>query len=455
MKYYSTNKQAPEATLEEAVVKGLAADKGLFMPFSIKPLPQEFYDSIDTLSFQEIAYRVADAFFGEDVPADTLKQIVYDTLSFDVPLLRVTENIYSLELFHGPTLAFKDVGGRFMARLLGYFIKKEGKKQVNVLVATSGDTGSAVANGFLGVEGIHVYVLYPKGKVSEIQEKQFTTLGQNITAIEVNGTFDDCQALVKSAFMDGELNEHLQLTSANSINVARFLPQAFYYFYAYAQLKKITSDKLRATSAVQHDSAVRSSLVAGSLSPVICVPSGNFGNITAGLFGKRMGLPVERFIASNNRNDIFFQYLQTGVYTPRPSIATIANAMDVGDPSNFARVLDLYGGSHAAISAEISGATYTDEQIAETMREVWKKGHYLLDPHGACGFRALAEGLKPGETGVFLETAHPAKFKDTVEKIIGEAVEIPAKLQAFMRGEKKSLPMSKDFADFKQYLMHV
>lgn len=455
MKYYSTNKQASEVTLEEAVVKGLAADKGLFMPFTIKTLPQEFYDSIDTLSFQEIAYRVADAFLGEDVPADTLKQIVYDTLSFDVPLVRVTENIYSLELFHGPTLAFKDVGGRFMARLLGYFIKKEGKKQVNVLVATSGDTGSAVANGFLGVEGIHVYVLYPKGKVSEIQEKQFTTLGQNITAIEVDGTFDDCQALVKSAFMDGELNEHLQLTSANSINVARFLPQAFYYFYAYAQLKKATSDKLRATSAVQHDGAAHSSLVADGLSPVICVPSGNFGNITAGLFGKRMGLPVERFIASNNRNDIFFQYLQTGIYTPRPSIATIANAMDVGDPSNFARILDLYGGSHAAISAEISGATYTDEQIAETMREVWKKDHYLLDPHGACGFRALAEGLKPGETGVFLETAHPAKFKDTVEKIIGEAVEIPAKLQAFMRGEKKSLPMSKDFADFKQYLMHV
>lgn len=434
MQYYSTNKQAPEATLEEAVVKGLASDKGLFMPFAIKPLPQEFYDNIDTLSFQEIAYRVADAFFGEDVPADTLKQIVYDTLNFDVPLVKVAENIYSLELFHGPTLAFKDVGGRFMARLLGYFIKKEGKKQVNVLVATSGDTGSAVANGFLGVEGIHVYVLYPKGKVSEIQEKQFTTLGQNITALEVDGTFDDCQALVKSAFMDKELNEHLQLTSANSINVARFLPQAFYYFYAYAQLLKLTRGQ-------------------GGLSTVICVPSGNFGNITAGLFGKQMGLPVKRFIAANNRNDIFYQYLQTGVYSPRPSIATIANAMDVGDPSNFARVLDLYGGSHAAISAEISGATYTDEQIAETMKEVWKKDHYLLDPHGACGFRALVEGLQPGETGVFLETAHPAKFKDTVEQIIGEEVEIPAKLQAFMSGEKKSLPMSKEFADFKQYLM--
>lgn len=436
MQYYSTNKQAPDATLEEAVVKGLASDKGLFMPFAIKSLPQEFYDNIDTLSFQEIAYRVADAFFGEDVPADTLKQIVYDTLNFDVPLVKVADNIYTLELFHGPTLAFKDVGGRFMARLLGYFIKKEGKKQVNVLVATSGDTGSAVANGFLGVEGIHVYVLYPKGKVSEIQEKQFTTLGQNITALEVDGTFDDCQALVKSAFMDKELNEHLQLTSANSINVARFLPQAFYYFYAYAQLLKLTRGQ-------------------GGLSTVICVPSGNFGNITAGLFGKQMGLPVKRFIAANNRNDIFYQYLQTGVYSPRPSIATIANAMDVGDPSNFARVLDLYGGSHAAISAEISGATYTDEQIAETMKEVWKKDHYLLDPHGACGFRALAEGLQPGETGVFLETAHPAKFKDTVEQIIGEEVEIPAKLQAFMSGEKKSLPMSKEFADFKQYLLGV
>ena len=431
MKYYSTNRKAADATLEEAVVKGLASDRGLFMPREIKPLPQEFYGHIEELSFQEIAYRVADAFFGEDIPADTLKQIVYDTLSFDVPLVKVTDNIYSLELFHGPTLAFKDVGARFMARLLGYFIRKEGKKEVNVLVATSGDTGSAVANGFLGVEGIHVYVLYPKGKVSEIQEKQFTTLGRNITALEVDGTFDDCQALVKAAFMDRELNEHLQLTSANSINVARFLPQAFYYFYAYAQLKKAG----RAANAV------------------VCVPSGNFGNITAGLFGKRIGLPVSRFIAANNRNDIFYQYLQTGVYSPRPSIATIANAMDVGDPSNFARVLDLYQNSHQAICADISGATYTDEQIADTMRQVWQEHHYLLDPHGACGYRALAEGLQPGETGVFLETAHPAKFKDTVEKIIGESISIPAKLQAFMSGEKQSQPMSREFADFKRYLL--
>ena len=432
MKYYSTNKQASDATLEEAVVRGLAGDKGLYMPREIKPLPASFYDEIENLSFQEIAYRVADAFFGEDVPADVLKQIVYDTLSFDAPVVKVKDNIYSLELFYGPTLAFKDVGGRFMARLLGYFIRKEGKKQVNVLVATSGDTGSAVANGFLGVEGIHVYVLYPKGKVSEIQEKQFTTLGQNITAIEVDGTFDDCQALVKNAFMDEELKAHMQLTSANSINVARFLPQAFYYFYAYAQMKKQgKADNL-----------------------VICVPSGNFGNITAGLFGKRMGLPVKRFIAANNRNDIFYQYLKTGVYTPRPSVATIANAMDVGDPSNFARILDLYGGSHEAISGEISGETYTDEQIRETVQKAYEETGYLLDPHGACGYRALAEGLKPGETGVFLETAHPAKFLQTVEAIIGTKVNIPEKLQAFMRGTKQSVPMPKDFASFKAYLMN-
>ena len=431
MKYYSTNHQAADASLQEAVVKGLASDKGLYMPYVIKMLPQSFYDNIENLSFQEIAYQVADAFFGEDVPADTLKQIVYDTLSFDAPAVKVKENIWSLELFHGPTLAFKDVGGRFMARLLGYFIKKEGQKQVNVLVATSGDTGSAVANGFLGVEGIHVYVLYPKGKVSEIQEKQFTTLGQNITALEVDGTFDDCQALVKNAFMDADLNAHMKLTSANSINVARFLPQAFYYFYAYAQLKKAgKADNL-----------------------VVCVPSGNFGNITAGLFGKHMGLPVKRFIAANNKNDIFYQYLQTGEYNPRPSVATIANAMDVGDPSNFARVLALYENSHEAICSEISGATYTDEQIRETVKAAYQETGYLLDPHGACGYRALEEGRQEGETGVFLETAHPAKFLETVEGIIGDKVEIPAKLQAFMKGTKQSIPMAKDFESFKAYLL--
>ena len=433
MKYYSTNKKVSGVSLQDAVVKGLAEDKGLFMPNEIKKLPQSFFDTIETLSFQEMAYVVADAFFGEDVEAGALKKIVYETLNFDVPLVPVNDNIYSLELYHGPTLAFKDVGGRFMSRLLGYFIQKQNDTKINVLVATSGDTGSAVANGFLGVEGIHVYVLYPKGLVSPIQECQFTTLGQNITALEVDGTFDDCQALVKSAFMDEELNAKLKLTSANSINVARFLPQSFYYFYAYAQLKKLEkADNL-----------------------VICVPSGNFGNITAGLFAKKMGLPVKRFIAANNRNDIFLQYLQTAEYKPRPSVSTIANAMDVGDPSNFARVLDLFGGSHKAISGEISGVSYNDEQIGETLKNCFNETCYLLDPHGAVGYRALIEGLESNETGVFLETAHPAKFLETVENIIGEKVEIPQKLQEFMKGEKKSLPMGKDFQSFKNYLLTI
>lgn len=433
MKYYSTNKQTPDVSLQEAVVKGLAPDKGLYMPENIKTLPQSFYDNIGDMSFQEIAYTVADAFFGEDIDTDTLKKIVYDTLNFETPLVHVNDNIYSLELFHGPTLAFKDVGGRFMARLLAYFIQQQGQKDVKVLVATSGDTGSAVANGFLGVEGIHVYVLYPKGKVSPIQECQFTTLGQNITAIEVEGTFDDCQALVKTAFLDEELNQKLNLTSANSINVARFLPQAFYYFNAYAQLVKYGKAK----------------------DVVFCVPSGNFGNITAGLIAKRMGLPVKRFIAANNRNDIFFQYLLRGTYIPRPSVQTIANAMDVGDPSNFARVLDLYNHSHKAISAEIGGVTYTDEEISETMKDTYEKTGYLLDPHGACGYRALTDCLKDNETGVFLETAHPAKFLETVEKIIGQPVEIPAKLEAFMKGEKKNIIMGKDFRDFKNLLLNL
>ena len=431
MKYYSTNKKAPIADLHKAVVKGLAEDRGLYMPEQIKKLPQEFFDNIDKMSFQEIAYTVADAFFGEDVEAADLKRIVYDTLQFDYPAVKVTDNIYSLELFHGPTLAFKDVGARFMARLLQYFIRQEGKEEVNVLVATSGDTGSAVANGFLGVEGIHVYVLYPKGKVSKIQESQFTTLGQNITAIEVDGVFDDCQALVKSAFMDEELNRHMKLTSANSLNVARFLPQAFYYFYAYAQMKKLgKADQL-----------------------VVCVPSGNFGNITAALFGCEMGLPIKRFIAANNANDIFYNYLQTGEYHPQPSKQTIANAMDVGDPSNFARIIDLYKGDHKKISSFISGATFSDEEIRHAMKECHDATGYTLDPHGACGYEALKEGLKAGETGVFCETAHPAKFKDTVEPVIGAEVQIPERLAAFMKGTKQSVEMGKDFASFKAFLL--
>ena len=439
MNYYSTNGNAPIADLHKAVVKGLAEDRGLYMPEKIKQLPKDFFDIIDKMSFQEIAYTVADAFFGEDAEADALKKIVYDTLSFDCPVVKVKDDIYTLELFHGPTLAFKDVGARFMARLLQYFIRQETSnlkpqtsKLVNVLVATSGDTGSAVANGFLGVDGIHVYVLYPKGKVSPIQECQFTTLGKNITAIEVDGVFDDCQALVKNAFMDTELNQHMKLTSANSINVARFLPQAFYYFNAYARMKALgKADNL-----------------------VMCVPSGNFGNICAALFGHEMGLPIKRFIAANNANDIFYNYLQTGRYEPKPSKQTLANAMDVGDPSNFARIYDLYGKSHERISSLIGGATYSDEQIRQTMRQCYEETGYILDPHGACGYQALVDGLKSGEIGVFCETAHPAKFKEKVDDILSIDVDIPARLQAFMQGEKQSVPMTKDFAGFKQYLMN-
>lgn len=433
MKYYSTNKQAPLANLEEVVIKSLASDNGLYMPEQIPTLTPDKIAAMKEMSFQEIADIVAQAFFGEDMDPQALHEIVYDTLSFETPVVPVSDDIYTLELFHGPTLAFKDVGARFMARLSGYFIRQRGlDREVNVLVATSGDTGSAVANGFLGVPGIHVYVLYPKGKVSPIQECQFTTLGQNITALEIDGTFDDCQALVKTAFLDDELNSRMQLTSANSINVARFLPQSFYYFNAYAQLDKIGKAK----------------------ELVVCVPSGNFGNITAGLFAYRMGLPIKHFIASNNRNDVFFEYLQTGQYTPRPSVETIANAMDVGNPSNFARVLDLFDNNHTTIASLIAGNRYTDEQIADTMRTVHNTHQYILDPHGACGYQALIDyGLQPGETGLFLETAHPAKFKETVDRILNSDIEIPVKLQAFMQGEKKSIPLDKIFSTFKEFLL--
>ncbi len=431
MKYYSTNGKAPLADLHKAVVKGLAEDRGLYMPERIQTLPQAFFEHIEELPFQEIACQVAEAFFGEDVERKELRDIVCDTLNFDCPLKEVEEHIYALELFHGPTLAFKDVGARFMARLLQYFIRQERGGKVNVLVATSGDTGSAVANGFLGVDGIHVYVLYPKGKVSRIQEAQFTTLGQNITAIEVDGVFDDCQRLVKSAFMDAELNAHMRLTSANSINVARFLPQSFYYFNAYARAKERgVAERL-----------------------VVSVPSGNFGNICSALFGHKMGLPIRRFIAANNANDVFYKYLQTGSYEPKASVQTLANAMDVGDPSNFARILDLYKGSHEAICRDISGATYTDDKIRATMQQCYRDTGYVLDPHGACGYRALKEGLREGETGVFLETAHPAKFKEKVDSILDTDIALPQRLAAFMKGEKRSVAMSSAFEEFKNFLI--
>lgn len=433
MKYFSTNKSVASVSLMDAVTKGLASDNGLFMPVSIEEFNPDFFNKIIfRLNFQELSFEVAKKFFGEDIPEDTLKNIVYDTLSFDCPVVKVTDSIYSLELFHGPTLAFKDVGGRFMARLLGYFLRGY-SKEVNVLVATSGDTGSAVANGFYDVPGIKVYVLYPKGLVSDIQEKQFTTLGKNITALEVDGTFDDCQRLVKSAFLDNQLNDALVLTSANSINVARFLPQSFYYFNAYARLREFGVDN----------------------DIVMSVPSGNFGNLTAGLFAKFMGLPIKRFVAANNENDIVYNYLQTGKYEPRASVSTIANAMDVGAPSNFARILELYNHSHVDISNEIKGYRFSDEEIRETMKQVYTQYNYMLDPHGAVGYRALKADLKDGETGVFLETAHPAKFTETVESVLGKGtVILPEKLQAFMKGEKQSIPLSTDFEDFKQYLLN-
>lgn len=431
MKYYSTNHKAPEATLREAVVKGLAPDKGLYMPEKINRLPKDFFDHIGEKNLTEIAQTVASAFFGEDIPKEKLDAIVADTLNFEIPLRKVEEDVYVLELFHGPTFAFKDVGARFMARTLSYFVKEQGQSDVKVLVATSGDTGSAVANGFLGVEGIQVFVLYPSGKVSDIQEAQFTTLGQNIVALEIDGTFDDCQALVKSAFMDDELNRKLNLTSANSINVARFLPQSFYYFHAFAQLA--------AQDSVDN--------------VVISVPSGNLGNLTAGLFAKRMGLPVNRFVAANNRNDVFFRYLETGLYQPKSSVQTIANAMDVGAPSNFDRILDLYHGEHASIATDISGNTYNDDEIRTTIRETYERTGYLLDPHGACAYRALKERKKGDEKGIFLATAHPAKFKEVVENCIGKTLEIPERLSEFMRQPKQSISLPNDFDRFKKMLL--
>lgn len=429
MKYYSTNHNAPLVSLSEAVTRGLAPDGGLYMPERIARLPQVFFDNYADMSFVEMSQRVARALF-PGVSSEVINRITADTLAFDTPVRKLEPDIYALELFHGPTLAFKDVGARFMARLLAHFAKNDGRT-LNVLVATSGDTGSAVANGFLGVKGVNVYVLYPKGKVSRVQESQFATLGQNITAVEVAGTFDDCQRLVKQAFTDAELNEAMRLTSANSINVARLLPQSFYYFRALAQLKAAGID--------------------GNV--VVCVPSGNFGNLTAGLFAKRMGLNIKRFIAANNANDVFLEYLQSGEYRPRPSVQTYANAMDVGAPSNFARILELYGGDHHAIAADIAGFRVSDPEILETIRDVYSRDNYIPDPHGACAYRAVKALLKEGEVGVFLETAHPAKFGAVIAKAIGREAAMPERLAAFLRGTKQSVPMGNDFQGFKRFLL--
>lgn len=429
MKYYSTSHKAQPVELSEAVTRGLAPDGGLFMPERIAQLPQAFFDSLEAMSFVEISQRVARAMF-PDVPCGVINSIVADTLSFDTPLREVEKDMYALELFHGPTLAFKDVGARFMARLFSYFAQSDGRT-LHVLVATSGDTGSAVANGFLGVEGIKVHVLYPKNKVSRVQESQFATLGQNIQAIEIDGTFDDCQRLVKEAFVDTEINGAMRLTSANSINIARLMPQAFYYFNAVAQVKRMGTDK----------------------KVVVCVPSGNFGNITAGIIAKRMGLPISRFIAANNANDVFLEYLNTGRYNPRKSVETYANAMDVGAPSNFARIMELYSNSHASVVSEVSGRKVSDPEILETISDVFSRTGYICDPHGACAYRALRESLRPDEAGIFLETAHPAKFGDVIKKAIGQEAEMPARLAAFLEGEKKSLPLGAGFQELKEYLL--
>lgn len=434
MKYYSTNRTAPDASLAEAVVRGLAPDRGLYMPRIIPSLPADFFDGIAGMSLVEIATAVSSSLFGDDIDRASLEKIVTEALNFPIPVVRVDDRRYALELFHGPTLAFKDVGARFMARILSYFRRQEGAGTLHVLVATSGDTGGAVAAGFHGVDGIRVHVLFPKGKVSPLQEAQFATLGGNVSAIEIDGTFDDCQRLVKSAFVDDSLTGRISLTSANSINLARFLPQMIYYFHALAQLRRQGVDTSRL---------------------VVAVPSGNFGNLAAALIGRRMGLPVPRFIAANNANRVFEDYLESGEYSPRPSIPTVANAMDVGDPSNFARILDLYGGSRHAIAADIEGYSYSDRQIRDTIASAWKSSGYLLDPHGATAFRALGEHLRDGETGLFLATAHPAKFIDTVSSAIGAEVPVPPALAAGLARTRRVHPLPPSYPALRSLLLSL
>jgi threonine synthase len=428
MKYYSTSNRKLEVGLREAVIQGLAPDGGLFMPERIPVLPDSFFVALPQISFQEIGYEVANLFLKGDVPDADIHRIVNHTLQFDAPLVQVHDHIHSLELFHGPTLAFKDFGARFLSGLLGYFAKQQ-DREITILVATSGDTGSAVANGFYNVPGTRVVVLYPSGKVSEIQEKQFTTLGGNITALEIDGTFDDCQRLVKQSFGDAELKQKLFLTSANSINIARLLPQSFYYFRAFAQLK--TQNKR----------------------VVFSVPSGNFGNLTAGLLAKKMGLPIHQMIAATNANDIVPHYLASGIFSPRASQATISNAMDVGNPSNFVRMQQLYQNDFDRLTVDVKGCRFSDDQTREAMQKVYRNQRYLMDPHGAIGYLGLQNYLSDESVGVFLETAHPAKFKDVVEGSIGDTIELPARLQEFMSREKRSIPMDAGFESLKDFLM--
>lgn len=429
MKYYSTNNKNQKVSLRDAVIQGLAPDNGLYLPEHIPTLSNSFFESLPDLLLKDIALEVAKNLIDNDLPESELNKIIEHTIQFDAPLVQIETGIYTQELFHGPTLAFKDFGARFLSGLLGYFAKQQ-SKEITILVATSGDTGSAVANAFLKVPGTRVVVLYPSGKVSEIQEKQFTTLGENIIALEVAGTFDDCQRLVKEAFLDKELKQELFLTSANSINIARLIPQSFYYFYAYAQVGKKRNPV------------------------VISVPSGNFGNVTAGLIAKKMGLPIHKFIAATNSNDVFPEYLRTKVFKPRNSNQTISNAMDVGNPSNFPRIMELYHNDFAKLSEDISGFSFNDEDTRNAMRAVYSKTGYSMDPHGAVGYLGLKEFLKNSSmcTGIFLETAHPAKFREVVEETIQHSIDLPERLKEFMAGEKKSIRISSNFLEFKSLL---
>ncbi|MCT4644243.1 MAG: threonine synthase [Carboxylicivirga sp.] len=429
MQYYSTNNKDLKSDLKNAVINGLAADKGLFMPESIPVLPPGFWETLPNMSLGEIGFETLKHFFCPEIEEEDFKQLTTEAFNFPTPLVKVDEQVSALELFHGPTLAFKDIGARFLARVMARFTKDYGQ-DINVLVATSGDTGSAVANGFLNVDDVNVFVLYPKGLVSDVQEKQFTTLGNNITAIEVDGTFDDCQRLVKTAFMDDELKEKITLTSANSINLARFLPQMVYYFSAYAQAVKQGKSEI-----------------------VVCVPSGNFGNLTAGLIAHKMGLPIKRFVAATNLNAIVPEYLRNGIYEPKASIATPANAMDVGDPSNFVRIQELFTYSLDAITKLIEGISVGNEAIFKTIKTTYETSNYVLDPHGAIGRHALSSLLQEGESGIFLATAHPAKFPETVEKIIGKKVEQPARLKAFLNGVKQVESSSKHYEDLVKVLL--
>ncbi|MFK7781341.1 threonine synthase [Psychroserpens sp.] len=429
MNYFSLNKKAPNTSFKDAVIRGLAPDKGLYFPEHIQALPSLFFETITDYSHTEIAFEAIKQFVTPDIPEPILKEIIEDTLSFDFPIVELNKNISTLELFHGPTMAFKDVGARFMARCLGYF-NSDNSNEVTVLVATSGDTGGAVANGFLGVKGVNVVILYPSGKVSDIQEKQLTTLGQNITALEVDGVFDDCQDMVKHAFLDEELTEKMQLTSANSINVARWLPQLFYFMFAYKQLHQTYNDI------------------------VFSIPSGNFGNICAGMMAQQLGLPIKHFIASNNANNVVTEYLKTETYHPKPSVQTISNAMDVGNPSNFIRIQEIYKNDFSALKEHLSSYSFTDDQTRKAMADIYESYNYIADPHGAVGYLGCESHLEahPNSHCVFLETAHPTKFLDVVENVIDIKIELPEQIKSVMHKEKVAISIS-NYNDLKAFLL--